>query len=223
VKQHSLRDRLDVLQSLIDFAQMPEGELQTKASAIKSLLQKVLSPVGPAQLPWRSPLPIGDGGVFFRMTLSFPPWRSLARLRLRLLTMLKELAESTEADASKPIINRQQQLRDVDAKSYFSVVVEAVNDGGGLRLCATADDFDDQVLYTTFVLVEQLGRYRLRRCAAEGCGNVLADTGKKKFCSTRCSQRVYMRVYRDNDYMPPPKRGDRKGASRGKQTRARGR
>ena len=66
---------------------------------------------------------------------------------------------------------------------YFNVVVEAVNDGGGLRLCATADNFADQCLYTAFVLVDRSAATDSATCAASGAGTSSWTPGRRMFCS----------------------------------------
>jgi CGNR zinc finger len=231
MKKHTLRDKLDMLRSLLDFGYLPAEKLAAQGGKVESLLQRAIAAGGPAGLPWRQHIakpyvPVdergrvhGRDGVAFTVAGPHNQERRLQQLQRRLLMMLNNLSAPASPRASRASALEQLQ-GDIYAVPHFKIAIEAVDDGGGLRLCATAVAMD-RVLYRAFALVEQVGRHRIRTCAADGCHKLFVNTGNKEFCSSRCSQRVYMRAYRNNNFTPPPQRGGRKGAAHDKSTRTR--
>jgi hypothetical protein len=145
----------------------------------------------------------------------------LPKLQARLAQMLRDIATHTATALTRGANVGVAKTRYVEVKRFFRIAFETVDDCGILRLSATVDQEGDDVLYATLLLLDEVGRDRIALCAAADCAHLVLRHKKRLFCSDNCYMRDYMRRYRDNDYLPPRKRGKAKGASRGKPTRAR--
>jgi hypothetical protein len=210
------------LQFLVDFAQAgPETSARLLMSTRKRLIKLTAR--------WSPP---GSSGWMVQPseyeTVQHPTEGSkvestldglLRKTQPRLQALLRGIARCDTTHAPSTGSTEHQ----TDAAAVFQITLRADMVGGSVRIHAIASHFSDRFLFTALRLAEEVGLDRLRVCPASGCGRIFVKVTKKQFCSTNCQMREYMREYRDNDHMPPPKRGDPKGASRGKQTRARGR
>jgi hypothetical protein len=66
-------------------------------------------------------------------------------------------------------------------------------DGAGARVQVVGDQHA-KLLYQIVRVIESVGFEKVQACPE--CGRLFVKVTKKRFCSTRCQSRVYMRQYR---------------------------
>jgi hypothetical protein len=97
-------------------------------------------------------------------------------------------------------------LADVARDRRFTVAGDLVltfwgiRQGQGIQVLVGGSPLD-RFLHQIIRLLEVVGATRLQACPAPDCGRIFVKVTKKRFCSSRCQSRVYMRGYRAQGYV----------------------
>ncbi len=170
-----------------------------------SLLQRAIRFAEEGGSPFdflRVPLSPRDGGVW----ISDRHRQANPELRQQVAVFLRRLVE-------RPSQGEKGLVREEEVSVHLTLGVRKV----GSRVMVTrAGRPGDLFFYRLVRLLEQVGVERLRVCQAPDrsrpggvCGRLFLKVTRKKYCSTRCQSRTYMREHRGGDRDPYAEAWDR--------------
>ena len=176
MKRNPLRDPAVALRFIVEFAQADLTVPETLMSMEKQL-RAFLSRSMPAGFDQPAPVLI--------------PYADVQYLQARALELLTMLAEPRTTTTRDKVPFRFAIAGDL-LLSFYGVQESGVP----LRLYVMGSPLD-RMLYKTMRLFESIGAERLLVCPE--CRRLFLKVTQKRFCSTKCQSRVYMRAYRERD------------------------